>query len=281
MKYLKAALFVVLLTCGNGWGSVVWADEDSDRSATDMYSAKSQDLIKSRSYFGVMGTSSTIDQRGDFNGINAMQFGPVTFTTTQGVTGFTNPEVDLIPAIDRNFGWGVMLGHREGPWAAEISFWRSDHNATFTGGTAVTFTTPANFQSIDFDFKRYFLTQLPTQPYISLGVCFPWLWVHQASYILDYQDPPNATTGQYNILSINDESISGFGFRLGAGLEIYLGNYFSLAGGAFERWTGFTQINGAEKMGINNMYFDNNPSDRGSLEGDGLNFYIAATVGLQ
>ncbi len=251
---------------------------EDDDSVGAFFGAKPTDFIKSRSYIGVLGTSSTIDQWGDFNGTTGVIYGPVSFSGPPA--GETNPEIDLIPSITRTYGWGVLLGQREGPWAMEISFWRSDHTASFSSGGA-TLTTPSSLSAINFDFKRYLFTQLPTQPFVSLGFSFPWLWVRQFSYIYD----PTLTT----ILSTNDETISGIGFNLGVGLEIYVDNNFSLVGGAYQRWTGFNQINGAEKIGSGGIYFDGDPSNTtpsgsnnvGALEGDGLNLYVGTTFGFE
>lgn len=225
------------------------------------------DFIKSRSYIGVMGISSTLDQWGDFNGTNGTYYGPVS------VGGLQEYELNYVPAITRNEGFGVLLGHREGPWALEASFWRTDHTATYFGSGTSAITTPASLQSIDINIKRYFFTTLPTQPFINMGVSFPWLWVRQASYVVSSLTSP-VGYGQ------DDETFSGIGFDLGAGLEIYLDNGFAIMGGLFQRWGGFNQINGAFK--ISGIYTpDGNNSNPGSLEGDGLTFYVGTTFGLQ
>lgn len=232
----------------------------------------SPDFIKSRSYIGVLGTSATIDHWGDFQGIHYVTSIPVSATS-----GSTNNERDFIPSIDRNFGFGVLLGHREGPWAAEVSFWRSDHTATgtyvLTAGVTTTLTDPASLQAINVDFKRYFFTQLPTQPFINIGISFPWLWVQDFSWQLDSSNNP---TGR-----INNETISGIGLNLGAGLEIYLDNGFSILGGLYQRWTEFNQVSGYSKIAFNQIYYDGNPSDIGAYEGDGLNLYVGTTFGFQ
>jgi hypothetical protein len=237
-----------------------------------LFGASEADLIKSRSYIGGVGISTTVDQWDDFNGTHWFQFNPAS-------SG--DPEIDLIPSIERNFGWGVLVGHREGPWAGEISYWQTNHTGTYTGGGSVTFSNPASLQSFDINFKRYFFTQLPTQPFISLGLSFPWLWFRSGSYTLNYQVAPDPITGEYPVALISDESISGVGFNLGAGMEIYLGDNYSIVGGIYQRWAEFNQINGAAKIPLNQMYFDNNPDDIGSLAGKGLSFYLGATIGFQ
>jgi len=266
-----AILFITL--CGTAGVSL--ADQGgnlSDNSETDdnFWGIKSTDFIKSRTYIGVGGISSVIDSSNDFNGTQSVSFAPVSYTNSNGVTGVTDSEVDLVPSINRNFGFNIMAGHREGPWAAELTYWRSDHTATFTGVTP-TFTTSATLQSFDFNLKRYFLTQLPTQPFITVGMCFPWLWVSNGSNLVDANN---------NVAGINDETISGFGFDLGVGMEIYLDDHFSLVGGACQRWTEYAQINGAEKVENASLTEDGNSSDVSSLEGNGLNFYVDTTIGF-
>jgi hypothetical protein len=233
----------------------------------------SPDFIKSRTYIGVMGISSTIDQWGDFgNGPGSTYLEQV----TSG--GATEVEADFVPSIERNFGFGVLIGHREGPWACEVSFYRSDHTSTYVESinnsfSPVTVTTPASLQSIDINFKRYFFTQLPTQPFINIGFSFPWLWVRQASYVA----PPTLDSYYWR----DDETYSGIGFDLGAGLEIYMDNDFSLLGGVFQRWGGFQQVNGGFKT-PGQIHFDSNFSDPpGSMEGDGLTLYVGTTFGFQ
>lgn len=264
----KTAWLVMVAAFLGGFSSASWADDDS------------ADYIKSRTYIGILGNSATLDQWGDFNGTHSVQFGPVTYQTSP-VTAFSNPEVDIIPTIDRNFGFGGLIGHREGPWAAEISYWRNDHTATYTGGTGVTLTTPARYESFNVDFKRYFLTELPAQPFVNVGLTFPWLWMHNTSYIMDYHSPPNPSTGQYNVIGVNDETISGFGVNLGAGVEVYISELFSISGGAYGRFVGFDQINGASKIALNKIFFDGNPADKGSLAGNALNLFVTMTVAIK
>jgi hypothetical protein len=270
MKFHKAGLLVMALILMAGWAAAVWAEEDIDSMVAGTHK---NDFVVERSYIGVVGTSADIDQFGDFNGTNSLTFNSGT-TVSGGSTFIGNPEVDLVPSITRSFGFGVLVGHREGPWAAEISFWRSDHTASFIFAGPTTLTDPASLQAVNIDFKRYFFTQLPTQPFISLGVSFPWLWVRNFSFITDNAVPVP------NILHQDDETLSGIGLNIGAGMELYLDNNFSLIGGLYQRWTEFDQINGAAKIPLNQMYFDNNPTNIGALAGNGLNIYIGTTFGV-
>ncbi|HJT24146.1 MAG TPA: hypothetical protein VJ873_06190, partial [bacterium] len=209
MKFTKAGLLVMVLALLLGFVKTVWAADEEDLDTTN-FGVKKTDFIKQRSYIGVVGVSADIDQWGDFNGRN--------FFTFNGASTVASSETDIIPSITRQFGWGVLLGHRDGSWAGEISFWRSDHTATFVAAGPTTITNPASLQAINIDFKRYFFTQFPTQPFVSLGVSFPWLWVQNGSYLGT---------------STNDETISGIGLNLGAGMELYLDNGFSIVGGLY------------------------------------------------
>lgn len=245
MKPNKLGLLLLLASGWVGFYSTVRADELPD-------------FVKTRSYIGVFATYADIDQWGGFDGSHGLYYDSGTTT-----------EVDYVPAITREFGWGALVGHREGPWAMEISYMRSNHTATFSGLPS----TPATYQSIDMTLKRYFLTKLPIQPFVNIGFSIPWIWVRQSSFL--YDDTTSAL-----VLS-DDETISGIGLNLGAGLELYLDNGFSIMGGAFERWSSFDQINGASKIPLDNMYFDGNPTDVASLAGDGLNFYAGATLAVE
>src|SRR5579859_1939446 len=110
MKCNNKAAWLLLLMVFGGLNSVSRADDWMD----DVFGAQPGDYIKSRSYIGGVGISSDIDQWGYFTGVNSLQTVPVT-TTSGGTTQISDNELDLIPSITRQFGWGAMLGHREGP----------------------------------------------------------------------------------------------------------------------------------------------------------------------
>ncbi len=264
MKLKKVGLFALNLILLAALGTAAWAQEEDESGK--------RDLIKTRTYIGFFGTSATIDQWGGFQGIHSFQ----AFNgSSSGSTLSTSIEVDMVPAISRNFGAEIMLGHREGPWAGELSFTRSDHTAVYYSSSnsgPVTTNESASLCSIDFDFKRYFLTTAPVQPFVSMGLSLPWLWIRNGSQLYD---------SAYNLVNTDDETISGIGFNLGAGLEVYLSQDFSLVGGVFQRWTGFDQISGVSKIPFNKLYFDGVSTDVGSIEGDGMHIYAGTTFGFQ
>jgi hypothetical protein len=220
------------------------------------------DLIKSRTYLGCFGTSSTVDGGGNeelsFNGLSGIVNRP------------GDPlELTLVPTVSRNFGFGVLVGHREGAYAAEVSYWRSCHDSTWAGIMPpippITFYGTSLYQSFNLDLKRYLFTQFPTQPFINLGISFPWLIFQKASC------DESGRTG--------DASYGGVGCNLGAGLEIYLGDHFSIMGAAIQRFTGFNSVSGIYQQQGQAIQWQNYSNL--TIEGDGFNFMLGATVGFE
>jgi hypothetical protein len=279
MKLNRIAFFATLfsiLCLGATFKS--WADDE-----LETYGAPAtHDYIQHRTYIGVFGTSADIDNLNDFNGNQAYAEGPVT-SVSGSVTTISNEEFDYIPTINRNFGFGGMVGHREGPWAAEVSYWYSNHTATIYSAInpgVPAFVTTATYTTINLDLKRYFLTTIPTQPFIDLGMNFAFLSSHNTSELWDpnIADPNTGLPPVY--IGSDDQTDSGLGLNLGAGLEIYIGNGFSLVGGVVQRFTTFSGISGAGK--IDGTFFPmNDPTNpTGAIEGNGLNFYVGTTVGI-
>jgi len=246
--------------------SFSWADDD-----IETYGApESHDYIQHRTYIGIFGTSADIDSNNDFNGYE---------TLTSG--GYSNIEQDFVPTINRNFGFGGMVGHREGPWAAELSYWYSNHTgtiyATDESGNPTTVITTATYTTINLDLKRYFLTTIPTQPFIDLGMNFAFLSSHNTSNLWGYD--PNTQQFDY-FLGAGDQTDSGLGMNLGLGMEIYLGNGFSLIGEVIQRYTTCAGSSGAGKIDLTPTPLNDPNNLTGSLEGNGLNFCVGATVGI-
>jgi hypothetical protein len=277
MRLNRIAFFTTLLSilC-LGASFKVWADDEVETYGLP----ESHDFIKHRTYIGVFANSTAIDNNNDFNGTEVFTQAPIT-TITSGATVISNIEQDFVPAIDRNFGFTGMVGHREGPWAAELSYWLTNHTGSIYGtdafGNPTTITVSAVLTSIDVDLKRYFFTTIPTQPFVDIGMNFTFLDSHNTSNVYSV----NAGTGTTQLVSIGDQTDSGFGLNLGAGMEIYLGDGLSLVGGVMERWTSFSQISGQEKTPITPYFTNNFPTNtNGSIEGNGLNFYVGSTIGF-
>lgn len=243
------SFFLFLLTASLTIGTNVWADGPGD-------------FLHTRTYIGVFGTSISIDKSGEFSGTNYSRV--------------DNPgyEITAIPSLAQNFGFAVLLGHREEAYALELSYWQSNHLATFgpttlgaISGQSATFTgtyqAAAVLRSVNVDFKRYFLTDLNFQPFVSLGVGFPWL---------DIPDADGDGAGH-----IYPVTLAGLGFDLGLGAEYYLSPALSIVGSASHRWASFDQLKGYQGL-YNQMALYG--SSTGDSEG-GFIFAIGTTLGFE
>jgi len=277
MRLNRIAFFATLLSilC-LGASFKAWADDEIETYGLP----ESHDFINHRTYIGAFVNSTTIDNNNDFNGTEFFTTAPVT-TVANGATVISNFEQDFVPTIDRNFGFSGMVGHREGAWAGELSYWLTNHTgsiySTDAFGNPTTITVSAVLTTINLDLKRYFFTSLPTQPFVDIGMNFSMLSSHNTSSVYSV----NPSTGASSLVAVGDQTDSGFGLNLGAGMEIYLGDGLSLVGGVMERWTSWSQISGQEKT-PNTPYFTNNfpTNPNGSMEGNGLNFYVGTTIGF-
>jgi hypothetical protein len=267
MKFNRIALYTTLFTILCLGGSLkAWAEDDEMETYGQ---APTHDFVKHRAYLGFYGTSTIIDSSGDFNGFEAyhLQTSPT-----------SNIESNSIPTIDRQFGFAGMAGYREGAWAGEVSYWYTNHNAYIYSGVDVnnnpvtSLATTAVYSSINLDLKRYFFTTLPIQPFLLAGVNFAFLSSHHTSQLLD----PTGTT----VFWSGNQTESGVGLNLGVGLELYLGDGLSLVGGAVQRFTSWAGESGASKVDSTPMP-SGDPSNTGALEGNGLNFFVGATVGIE
>jgi len=226
----------------------VFADESYDVNA----------FVQSRTYIGILGTSVAFSGSG---------FGTATLINQNQY------EVTLAPTLSQNFGWGLLLGHREGAYSAELSFWKSVHQSSWNG-TYPTYGGPvtnsygqtledsATFNSINIDFKRYLFTESDLQPFIGAGVNIPWIEMNNAS--------SNTTT-------TGTATFEGIGFDLGAGVEYYLDPTISVVGGFYQRWTGYGQYKGVNNTDEQIQLYDGNADN---FTSSGLDFYIGTTIGF-
>ena len=220
------------------------------------------DYLRTRTYLGFVGTSVSIDNSTLFSGKN------------YSVLNATTYEIDLIPKLDQNFGFGVLVGRREEAYAMEISYWQSNHTASF-GPASLTssgVTTPVDFpltqdtaviRSVNLDFKRFFFTEQQIQPYINLGVSFPWIVVNNGA---------EDVSGNFSSLTL-----AGLGLDLGIGLEYYFTPNLSIFGTATQRWASFDQYKSFAAQYTPLTPYGGVASDSGS----GLNFTIGTTIGIQ
>lgn len=251
---MKLAFKIILLSaalvfCLGPYGKA-WADGENPG-----------DYLHTRTYFGIEGTSVSVDHGGAFTGLN---YSRIDYPY----------EIDLIPALDQNFGFGLLIGHREQAWAAEASYWQSNHNATFgpgvvgsDSGSSVTLTQKyqdkAVYNSINVDFKRYFLTETQLQPFINLGVSFPWIVVQNAAI-----DSNGDTTKL---------TLAGLGLNLGVGVEYYLSPNLSVFCGGYERWASFDEFKGFALQFNQLAQYGKPTTDAAS----GLIFNIGTSVGFE
>ncbi|MGH7739349.1 MAG: hypothetical protein ACREL1_04310 [bacterium] len=247
---IKPQVLVAILAMVLGWVAPVFA-EDMD--------ANSQDFIQERSYIGILGAYASIDKSQDFNGDHSFYFYPSPSTI----------EIDGIPSFAAGYGFGVLLGHREGDYAGELSFIQTYHTASFTGGSSYTGQNTAIYHVVNFDFKRYFLTRLPVQPFVSLGVNYTWIDTNSASGLVDLDSS--------TLIGEGTSTIDGFGLNLGAGLEIYTGKEFSVIFGAYERFTGYSGITGVERT---SQTPSDDATDSFSLNSTGINFVAGCTLNI-
>jgi hypothetical protein len=220
------------------------------------------DYLHSRTYIGVVGTSISVNNTGLFSGTN------------YSVANTPAYDLSLIPSLEQGFGWGILFGHREEVYALEVSYWQSSHTATFgpgvigsSYGSPTTFTSSfsgtAVYNSINVDFKRYFLTELQFQPFLDLGVSYPWITVNDAD--IDGSGNPWPLT------------LEGLGLNLGIGVEYYINTDISVIAGAYQRWTSFGQFTGSQTQANTLSLYGTNTSEDGS----GLNFAVGTTVGFE
>jgi hypothetical protein len=222
---------------------------------------QAEDFLHARTYFGLLGTSVGIDSGGIFSG------------THYSRTDYPTYEVNLIPSLSRNFGFGVLIGHREDAYSAELSFLQSAQTASFgpvsltsPSGTSSVFAGTAQdtavINSVNVDFKRYFLTDQEIQPFLNLGVSFPWVVVSNSS-----------ADGSGNI---GESSLFGLGVNFGIGGEWYLDSHFSITATLLQRWASFDQVKGIADSQSRRMGVVGSSSDDGS----GLEFMVGTTVGF-
>jgi hypothetical protein len=241
---LKTITGVLALALAGGWAA----------------RAQAEDFLHTRSYLGLMATSAVIDGGGEFNG--------TLYSRTD------NPyEINVIPALSRNFGLGILLGHREENYAAEVSFWLSDHTGTFgpvnlTGGAGSSnFASQAqatvSYNSVNVDFKRYFLSDMNLQPFLDLGVSFPWVTI------------PNSAEDAFG--NVGSTSVTGLGLNLGIGAEWYLDDHFSVTATILQRWASFDRFKGSFDSQYSTLSLVGaSPGDGGN----GLDFTVGTTIGV-
>jgi len=140
------------------------------------------------------------------------------------------PELFDVPEVDDGTGFGFLLGVKRDKIALELGYQRSSHDTTSSfidmgsGGNS-----EASFNVIDLNFRYDIFAQNRFRPYVLLGVGFPWLTIEDS--MLDGT-------------SYEDETFTGIGFNLGAGVAYYLHPQWALTGGLIYRWNRFGSVEG-------------------------------------
>jgi hypothetical protein len=118
---------------------------------------------------------------------------------------------------------------------------------------------------VNVDFKRYFFTEQQLQPFLNLGVSFPWIVINNAA--MDAYGNNSALT------------LAGLGFNLGIGAEYYLTPNISFIANACQRWASFDEFKGSQ-LEYNQIteYGNGKPT---SDEGSGLIFEVGTTLGFE
>jgi len=148
-----------------------------------------------------------------------------------------------IPEIDGGMGFGIVGGVKRGRGALEVSYTHSSHDATHNNnGTDVV------FQAFNFDAKYYPVPHLPTQPFLMVGLCVPWLKAENVS-----------TYGSI----VDDARFTGIGLNVGAGIMLKFTPRMALTSTVGYRWISYGTAKGASKEKI----------DIPNLNGSGMMFH--------
>lgn len=132
--------------------------------------------------------------------------------------------IAVLPKIESNYGYGILLGVREARTALEFSYLWSNHKGTFQG-----VESEVEYYLFNIDGKYYFLSDKPIQPYLLGGMTCHRLVVKNGKTTCDISCQ---TGGNY----ANDAVWQGVGLNLGSGIAFYLHPRWSLSGGIIYRW---------------------------------------------
>lgn len=193
--------------------------------------AQDTSYVKEGMYVGFNLTYNTIG--GDFDGQSAL---------------VSATEIIIIPKVESSMGFGALLGVRFKKGALELSYQRSEHDATWLGAKGT-----AAYNAIDLDFKIYPSAESQIQPYLLFGMGIPWLVVHD---------------GAATATEVGDGTLIGFGFNIGGGIAYYLQPTICVNGGVIYRWISYSTATGVS--GVSNTIQD-------GLGGSGLTLKAGIT----
>lgn len=133
--------------------------------------------------------------------------------------------VILLPELDTGTGWGIALGGRIDSIGIELSYLRTDHDASFLGASG-----DASFCTFNLDWKRYFRTSSKLQPSFLIGLVVPSLVVED---------------GSSDGVDVEDADLIGIGVNAGLGLDYYFSHHLALVSGLVYRYADLSSADGA------------------------------------
>jgi opacity protein-like surface antigen len=125
------------------------------------------------------------------------------FTYYQEIDG---DEIALLPKLDKQKMFRGILGYRGEKAALEFSYERTHHNGVF-GEVGI---GKATFQQVNVDGRFFFLTHARVQPYVMVGIGFPWLTIKDSSFLAN---DPEAGVG--------DGKFNGYALDTEVGVTVY------------------------------------------------------------
>ncbi len=152
-----------------------------------------------------------------------------------GATAYGAPgEAIVVPALDDGFGFGLSMGLRAPSVSFEIGYQRTFHD--WTSSFVDVPSGEAVLNSVNLD-TRFYLTgdKARLQPFLLLGVCFPWLDVERGS----------ASAGH----GYGDVTYIGVGANVGGGLTYYVTSQLGIILTGGYRLSIFTSASGEEVSG--------------------------------
>jgi hypothetical protein len=156
-------------------------------------------------------------------------------------------DIILVPSIENGFGFGISLGVTSGQFAGEINYLRTTHDGNFQGAKG-----DVEYNLVNLDGKYYFLAHKRVQPYLLMGLSFPWLTIVDGSATLS----PTPSVG--------DATLNGIGLNLGTGIAYYLHPRISINAGIIYRPLLYTRAEGVVGEG----------ELEDTIDGSGFNFSV-------
>jgi len=143
-------------------------------------------------------------REGGYAGVSTMPdftFDGVTFDGESGYKRVGGEEIVVLPRLDSQRLFRGILGFRGPKAALEISYDRTQHDGAFMGEPMT-----ATFQAVNVDSRFFFLTNTRFQPHVLVGGSFPWLNIHDGSFL----------EGE-----VGDARFKGYGVNTEAGVTVY------------------------------------------------------------